>query len=383
VQVLGGDGGPTALHPSAPEVVLSQYQGTGNLFRSVTGGPGVVPTATGIALGDRNAFFCPIAFARGDANVAWYATHRVYRSEDAGVSWTAVSADITGGPPAAIRTLEPGPAGSDALWAVTNEGVVLRSEDAGATFEATFGDAVAWSRTTRELAADPIDAATAVLAIAQFGADRVLLTEDGGASWMSVTGDLPDVPALSAAIGHIGDTRWIFVGTDAGVFLTCNDGDAWELLGEALPNAPVVDVLLEADGSSLFAATMGRGAWRVALADLPAECPLVGDTDSETGTPGDTMPLLDLPPPSTTMPMTTSEPPMDESTTSTTDAKSTGSAAGSEGCGCRTSRHDGTLAWLLLLALAAVTPRKTSDFAKCRRTSRNRKFICDPAPSFS
>ncbi|MGN6334062.1 MAG: WD40/YVTN/BNR-like repeat-containing protein [Motilibacteraceae bacterium] len=71
-------------------------------------------------------------------------------------------------------------------------------------------------------------------------------------------GAFPDVPANTVKMTDLG----LVVGTDLGVFVQGTDG-AWQNLAAGLPKATVMDV--EVHGDYLYAATHGRGIWRVKI----------------------------------------------------------------------------------------------------------------------
>jgi sugar lactone lactonase YvrE len=56
------------------------------------------------------------------------------------------------------------------------------------------------------------------------------------------------------------------VATDSGVFIApdgSGTGTQWSNLGTGLPNASVNDIRVGPSGTSLYAATHGRGVWSI------------------------------------------------------------------------------------------------------------------------
>jgi hypothetical protein len=95
------------------------------------------------------------------------------------------------------------------------------------------------------------------------GVGHVFETWDGGVSWTDISGNLPDIAsdALVISQGHVA------LATDAGVFTaTVGQGasTSWERLGTGLPNASVNDLTQGPDGN-IYAATHGRGVWKIAF----------------------------------------------------------------------------------------------------------------------
>ncbi len=89
------------------------------------------------------------------------------------------------------------------------------------------------------------------------GGGHVYVSHDGGDHFADVSGNLPQVPANAVVLR---DGR-VYVGTDMGVYTAATGSDHWSRLGRGLPNASVLDLELNPQGSQLVAATHGRGVW--------------------------------------------------------------------------------------------------------------------------
>jgi hypothetical protein len=96
---------------------------------------------------------------------------------------------------------------------------------------------------------------------------------DGGAHWISLATNLPDVPANSILVDP-NDANTVYVATDIGVYATRNiisctntSNPCWAPLGSGLPFAPVTQLRYVSSGSTqvLLASTYGRGIWQVPL----------------------------------------------------------------------------------------------------------------------
>ncbi len=97
---------------------------------------------------------------------------------------------------------------------------------------------------------------------------------DGGATWVDVTANLPNVPVNSLAVDPE-NANTVYLATDAGVYFTtqmsaCMNpaSNCWSEFGSGLPGAPVVELSASPVTSSaqvLVAATYGRGIWQTGL----------------------------------------------------------------------------------------------------------------------
>ena len=93
------------------------------------------------------------------------------------------------------------------------------------------------------------------------GEGHVFETMDGGMTWTNISGNLPDIAsdALVISNGHLA------LATDAGMFMAATGGGmstTWTRLGTGLPNVVVDDVTV-GPGGFIYAATHGRGIWRI------------------------------------------------------------------------------------------------------------------------
>lgn len=265
--VYGGDGGWTQFNPAFASV-HAEFQGTGNLYRGLLGGAFVYAGA-GIVSSDRNCFLPPYLIDPGNSSRMLYASHRIYESVDSGVSWTPITEDITGGGAAAVRSLAFAPSDASVVYASTNDGRVLRSDDGGFNWTLVLEDVPSWPRVMRQLFVHPTDPLTVYLAVGHFGVDQVRRTTDGGQTWETLDGNLPDIPVNTVAVDVRGVFPVIFAGGDDGLYRSVNGGRTWYRLA-GLPRTAFIDLVIEPARNRLIAATQGRGAWQLELG-LPGD----------------------------------------------------------------------------------------------------------------
>ena len=93
------------------------------------------------------------------------------------------------------------------------------------------------------------------------GVGHVFETTNGGQSWTDISGNLPDIASDALVLSH----GKLALATDQGVFAATEGRGAntrWYRLGQDLPNAAVDDLTAGPDGY-IYAATHGRGVWRI------------------------------------------------------------------------------------------------------------------------
>lgn len=264
--VLGGDGGWTQVDPANPSRVFAESQGTGNIYRSTNGGQSF--SYVGSGLSGRNCFLPPFLIDPENTQRMLYATERIFVSTTGGTGWSPLSADLTGGT-GAIRALAMAPSDSRFVYAATNNGRVLVSEDSGASFTLVLTDHPGWPRVTREIVVHPDDPRRAYLATAAFGGPKVRRTTDAGQTWEILDANLPDLPVNVVGVDARCPVDVLFAGTEAGVYRSIDGGRHWYRFGQGMPNVPVIDLRVEPGRSRLIAASQGRGAWRVPLSAAP------------------------------------------------------------------------------------------------------------------
>jgi hypothetical protein len=97
------------------------------------------------------------------------------------------------------------------------------------------------------------------------GVGHIFKSTDGGATWSDISGNFPDVPTNSIKVLANGA---LVVGTDLGVvYRPAAANAAWQKLGTNFPATVVMDVEVGPDGY-IYAATHGRGIWRITAAGL-------------------------------------------------------------------------------------------------------------------
>ncbi len=272
--VTGGDGGWTQINQLNPSIMFTESQGTGNLNRSTNGGVNWNGAGAGIDGNDPNCFLPPFVCDPTNMNRALYATNRIYESTDAGASWTPISAAVTGNASAAIRALAIAPTSGQHVYVATNDFRVLSSTDGGKNFTLRLTDAAGWPRVTRELMVDPQDPLTVYLAGATFNAPNIRRSTNGGATWQTLDGTLPDIPVNAIAIDKRCAAPTLFAGSDAGLYQSSNDGATWTKV-QSIPSACIIDLQFDAKRGRLLIGTQGRGAWML-------DVPIASDADCDS-----------------------------------------------------------------------------------------------------
>lgn len=254
--------GWASYDPDDPQRVFLSAIISGNFYRSVDGGVTFTWSGTGIDPTD-SAYLAPFVVDPHDSNRLLYATNRIYRSTNGGLDWTPISPFLSG-PTRVVRCLAQCPSHPDVVWAGMTDGRVYVSVDGGESFTHVLSTSICSYNPTKDIFSHPEDPATAWVTDARFGVTQLQVTHDYGVTWTALDANLPDVPANTVAVIP-GVRDRIFLGTDRGLFFSPNGGGNWRRYGKGLPQAMVVDILLEPERNRIVVTTSGRGIWRAPL----------------------------------------------------------------------------------------------------------------------
>ena len=231
----------------------------------------------------RYTWTMPIVISSHNPDVIYHTAQYVFRSTDAGRTWTTISPDLTrndkskqqdaGGPLTkdqytveyydVIFTLAESPKQAGELWAGTDDGLVQLTRDDGKTWtNVTPKEMPEWAMVSL-IEASPFDAGTAYAAVDAHKLDNfkpyIFKTTDFGKSWTKITTGLPDDSYVHAVREDPKRQGLLYAGTETAVWVSFNDGANWQPLQLNLPRTPIHDLIIHDD--DLVVATHGRSFW--------------------------------------------------------------------------------------------------------------------------
>ena len=261
--ILGGDGFYTLVDPTDSDVIFAEYQ-YGGLNKSTNGGSWFSWAMDGVDSDDRINWSMPVVMTPGNPDVMYLGTQRVYKSTAQGDFWNAISGDLTGGDQGAnrgtITTLAVAPSSTSTLLAGTDDGRVWKYSPLFGNWTLISGDLP--NRWVTRVAFDPDNSSIMYVTFSGLRWDEdqghVFMSTDGGSSWTDISSNLPAAPVNCILVDPDYNNR-LYVGTDVGCFVT-NRGasETWQVLGNGLPNAPVLDMKFHQETRTLVAGTHGR-----------------------------------------------------------------------------------------------------------------------------
>jgi photosystem II stability/assembly factor-like uncharacterized protein len=259
-ELMGGDGGWMVIDPNdSGHIYASAYNCD---IARVRNGKWI-DASPKISQGEKESVWMVyITIDPNDSDRVFTGTKRMFRTDNDGVTWRALTPTLDGSP---VTAIEVASANSSTVYVGTENGAFFRSLDGGDTWSANLAGAMPGVTITR-IETHPTNADLVFVSLANFGNSHVFMSSDAGAKWTDIDRrKLPDVPH-HAVLTRSDAPDEIWVSNDAGVFLSRNAGKSWQKATDNLPPAMVVDLVYHRTSKTLFAATYGRSIWKRQLA---------------------------------------------------------------------------------------------------------------------
>lgn len=223
----------------------------------------------------------PLLVSRHDPKKIYLGAQKLLLSTNRGKSWREISPDLThaGFDPDWDRHAGTGligdsnydvltyvaesPLVAGELWTGSSDGVVGVTRDGGKHWSAAPLPAPAGDARVNVVEPSPFNPAVAYVAATRFQYDDhtpyLFKTTDYGKSWTRIDSGLPDGFYTRVIRTDPARKGLLYAGTEQGVYVSFDDGAAWQPLKGKLPVTPITD--LNVHGGDLIASTSGRGIW--------------------------------------------------------------------------------------------------------------------------
>ncbi len=291
--VGGGESGYIAVRPDNPDIIfagsygglLTRYDHSTRQSRNIAVWP---ENPIGWSAGDQQYRFqwtFPIMISPHDPNTLYVTSQYVHRSGDEGGTWEIISPDLSrndqekmgssGGPITQDNTsveyygtifaFAESPVQRDLFWAGSDDGLIHVSQDGGQSWQNVTPPAdllPEWALISI-IEPSPHDAGTCYVAATRYKWDDLTpylyKTTDFGQSWTRISAGIPDEQFTRAIRADPAKAGILYAGTEAGIWVSLNDGATWAPLGRNLPVVPIHDLVVK--DHDLVLATHGRGFW--------------------------------------------------------------------------------------------------------------------------
>ncbi|MEC3905474.1 glycosyl hydrolase [Tamlana sp. 2201CG12-4] len=290
---LTADGHQSATEPGNPDITYGEFQ-EGELWRidQTTGETVYIqPQAKEGEPFERFNWDAPILISPHNPKRLYFASQRVWRSDNRGDSWSTVSKDLTRNQVRlaqpimgqqqswdnawdvlamsnynTITSLAESPKQEGLLYAGTDDGIIQITENGGETWRKIEVGSIKGIPATafvNDLRADLFDAniVYAVLDNHKYGDFKpyVIKSIDKGKTWSSMQGNLPDRLITWRLVQDHINRNLFFIATEYGVYFTIDNGKKWIKLTQGIPTIAIRDITIQRRESDLVAASFGRG----------------------------------------------------------------------------------------------------------------------------
>lgn len=291
--ILGGDGHQPATEPGNPDIVYAEWQ-QGNLVRvDIPTGEKVYikPQPAAGEPPERFNWDAPILVSPHKATRLYFASQRLWKSEDRGDSWQAISGDLTrdqdrlqlpimGATQSwdmpwdvlamsnynTLTSVSESPVKEGLIYVGSDDGLIQVTENGGQNWkkiEVSKLPGVPETAFVNDIKADLHDADTVYVALDnhKYGDYKPYLYESNnrGKTWKKITQGLPDKTLIWRLVQDHVNKNLMFAGTEFGLYVSFTGGQKWIELNGGLPTISIRDLAIQKRENDLVAATFGRG----------------------------------------------------------------------------------------------------------------------------
>ena len=301
IDVWGGDGFYNQFDPDNPNILYTESQG---------GNSGRVDLSTGEAMNMRPSpppdpdaeegeertyrynWNAPIVVSAHNSSTVYVANNHLMRSRDRGATWEEASPDLTKAIDrdsleimgalvtdstlsrhdgistyGNVTTIDESPLSPDVIYVGTDDGNLQVTRDGGATWvnvAENVPDLPERSYVSRIEASHHAEGRVYATFDRHWDDDYrpyVYASDDFGESWRRISDGLPDW-SVNVVREHPRSPDLLFLGNEIGVFASLDRGESWHRMG-GLPTVPVDDLVVHPRDNDLVVGTHGRSIWIV------------------------------------------------------------------------------------------------------------------------
>ncbi len=294
----GGESGWMAVDPKDPNIVyageyggiITRYDHRTKQARNIMAWPQLADGHATKDLKYRFQWNAPIMISPNDPKALYHASQILLRSRDGGETWEEASPDLTrndkekqgksGGPIAidvtgvelysTIFALGESAADPGVIWAGSDDGLIHVTRDNGKTWQNVTPKGIPEWIQINAIDASLRDKGTAYVAATMYKWDDfrpyLYKTSDYGKTWTKIVNGIPDGAFTRVVREDPVRQGLLYAGTEAGLYISFDDGANWQPFQRNLPYPPITDLAVKND--DLVVATQGRAFW--ILDDLTA-----------------------------------------------------------------------------------------------------------------
>lgn len=290
--IVGGDGYQARIDPTNPDIVYGQWQ-YGNLVRYDRKSGEVFYIQPQPEKGEELRWYwdTPLIISSHSPTRLYIAANRLFRSDDRGNTWKAISPDLTRqidrnklpvmGKIQSIDAvaknastsiygnsvaLSESPVNPDLLYVGTDDGLIQVTEDGGKNWTAVKSiNGLPDTTYVSDLFASQHNEN---IVYASFNNHKradfkpyLFKSSDKGKSWKSIAGNLPNNHQVWTIVEDFVNPNLLFCGTEFALYFSIDGGEKWTKLSSGFPTIAVRDLEIQKRESDLIVGTFGRGIY--------------------------------------------------------------------------------------------------------------------------
>ena len=271
-EIFGGDGMQPNINPNNTDIIFAQFQ-YGAFLRSVDNAGSFGFSDNGISTIEPRNWDTPYVFDPINPDVMYFGTSNLYKSTDNGINWTSISGNLSKGVYTGtqrygtITSIDVSPLNGNIIFIGTDDGNVWRTIDGGLNYTKISEQLP--NKWVTKVKASPTNATQVYVSYSGYRYNlfdsNLFVSNDLGDSWQDLSSDLPNSPLSDIEIAQ---NNTLFVASDIGVLVSNDLGVNWDFVGTNMPAVIVTDLVLDQASNFLFAATFGRGVYKIDLEEL-------------------------------------------------------------------------------------------------------------------
>lgn len=222
------------------------------------------------------------------ADGVYFGSQYLFHSTDNGESWTQLSPDLTTNDPekqkqnisggltidatgaenhCTIIAIGPSPLDGNVIWVGTDDGNLQVTKDGGKSWTNVIGNiksapAHAWIPFIEVSRTNPAEAFVVINNYRQNDyRPYAYHTEDYGQTWRRIADQSQIDGFVLSIVQHPCTANLLFMGTDAGLYVSFDKGTSWEYVESNMPKVQVADLKIHEAENDLIIGTFGRSIW--------------------------------------------------------------------------------------------------------------------------
>ena len=227
----------------------------------------------------------PIFFSPHNPDKLYTASNQLHVTTNEGQTWDIISPDLTRNDPSKLGS-SGGPITKDntsveyyctifaavesyheegVIWTGSDDGLVHITKDGGDNWTNVTPSGMPEWMMINSVEIDPFNKGGLYIAGTRYKlgdyAPYIYKTEDYGQTWKKITSGIPAEYFTRVVRADPNQKGLLYAGTEAGMYISFDDGASWKPFQMNLPVVPITDLAIK--DNNLIAATQGRSFWMI------------------------------------------------------------------------------------------------------------------------